>query len=265
MAVILNPHRAFHIAAFVAGIRYRVGFDRKWGFLLTHKMKDKRSEGRMHEVDYNLKLLEAIGIREEKIPPSITIDDEAALYVRDLFKRSGITGDKKKIVIHPGSSNPAKLWPVDNFRDLAKKLATLGNVKIIVAGDESEKELCERIAVTADRSVLNLAGALNIKQLAALYREADLLITNDNGPMHMAAAAGTRVIAIFGRNIPGVSPIRWGPYGEGHIVFHKDPGCSPCYDRKCPYDFKCLRATTPDAVFEATQKELRGRVPKGQA
>lgn len=220
LAVILNPHKMLHLAAFLAGIPHRIGFDRKWGFLLNHKREDCKDEGRMHEVEYNLGLLETIGIKETSAAPFINVLSKASDDIERLFKERGIAPNKKSIIVHPGSSNPAKRWPAENFIELIKRLSADSSLNIIVSGDSSEKTLCDKIvSAAAGSNVYNLAGLLSLGQLAALFKAADLMITNDNGPMHIAAAVGTRVIAIFGRNIPGVGPKRWGPYGKGHIVF----------------------------------------------
>jgi heptosyltransferase-2 len=257
MAVILNPHKALHLAVFLAGICYRVGFDKKRGFLLNYRIKDKRQEGKLHELNYNLGLLETIGIKEKDIPPFINVSTRDSYYIKGLFEQFGIAPSKKIIIIHPGTSNPAKMWPAQYFKELINKLTATGNFNIIVIGDRSEKQLCEKIVSETNNKALNLAGLFTLKQLAALLKEANLFISNDAGPMHMAAALKKRVIAIFGRNIPGVSPTRWGPYGVDHIIFHKDPGCSPCLDRDCPYNFKCLTNITPDEVFNAAIKILQ--------
>ena len=260
LAVILNPHKMLHLSVFLASIPHRIGFDRKWGFLLNHKREDYKDQGKMHEVEYNLGLLETVGIKAKTTSPFIDVKSGASDDIERLFKERGIAPNKKTIIIHPGSSNPAKQWPAENFIDLIRSLTAGGNLNIIVVGDSSERAFCERIVLAAEGSeVYNLAGLFTLEGLPALLKAADLVITNDNGPMHIAAAVGTRVIAIFGRNIPGVGPKRWGPYGAGHIVFHKDPGCSPCYDRDCPHDFKCLRAITPEEVAE----KALGTFPKG--
>lgn len=218
LAVIVNPHKVLHLGCFLAGIKYRIGFDRKWSFLLTHKIEDKKSEGRMHEVEYNLELLKTIGIEKKEIAPSIPVTDESASYIESLLKKFGAD---RVIVIHPGSSNPDKRWPAKNFRELIRKLSADGKVTMVV-GDSSEKVLCHDITSGISDNVHNFCAIFSLKQLTALLKRADMLITNDNGPMHIAAAVGTKVIAIFGRDIPGVGPKRWGPYGKGHIVFHKD-------------------------------------------
>jgi len=251
MAVVLNPHKILHLGIFLAGIRYRVGFNRKWGFLLNCSMDDTRDQGNRHEVNYNLRLLEVIGIRAKDIAPFINTSSRDEYYADGLLQQCSVDPGKNTIILHPGTSNPAKQWPIQNFRELAEKLASDGRFNVIVIGDRSEKKLCEVVVAGTSNKALNLAGLFTLKQLAALLKKADILVTNDNGPMHMAAAVGTKVIAIFGRSIPGVGPKRWGPFGQGHVVFHKDPGCDPCLDRDCKYEFKCLTSITPDHIFQA--------------
>ena len=104
--------------------------------------------------------------------------------------------------------------------------------------------------------MINLSGKLTLKQLAAFFQRCALLISNDSGPVHIAAAVNTPCVVIFGRNIPGVGPKRWGPWGQGHTVLHKDPGCNPCLDRDCPYSFKCLTSITPEEVLTAVEQRL---------
>ena len=125
---------------------------------------------------------------------------------------------------------------------------------VAILGDKKEKDLAESVIFKSGVDAINLSGALTLKQLAAFLKKAVLFIGNDTGPMHMAAALDVPVIAIFGRNQPGVSPSRWRPIGHSNVVFHEDSGCFPCYDTECPYEYKCLRAVTVEAVFEAAQK-----------
>jgi len=257
MAIVLNPHKFLHLGVFLAGIRYRVGFDRKWGFLLTHKIKDTKDEGRQHEVQYNLELLKAIGIDEKYISPILTVAEGDNTLIREIIRQAGIDSGKKTIVVHPGSSNPAKCWPLENFVELIKRITADTDANIILSGDKAEAATCDEIKHAIGNRVFSFAGAFTLRQLMALLGEVDLLITNDNGPMHIAACLGTSVIAIFGRNIKGVSPKRWGPCGEGHVIFYKDPGCSPCLDRDCTYNFKCLRSITPEEVFHVTKEALQ--------
>ncbi|NQT94962.1 MAG: glycosyltransferase family 9 protein [Candidatus Omnitrophica bacterium] len=220
MAIILNPHKLLHLSSFLAGIKCRVGYNRKWPFLLTHKVEDKKREGLMHEVEYNLELLKIIDVYEKNTRPFIPVLSKSVLSVDKLFQERGITGTKRIVAIHPGSSNSDKRWPPEKFREVAKMLAESASVEVVLIGDDSEKPLCEEIG-SGLRGVYNLAGSFTVKELAAFLKRVDLLITNDNGPMHIAAALGTKVVAIFNSDLKGSNPKRWGPYGEGHIVIYR--------------------------------------------
>lgn len=254
LAVVLNPHKYLHLAVFLAGIPVRLGFKRKWPFLLTHKVKDIKDKGLCHEVEYNLGLLEAIDIKEKDIAPSIP----HALELVEYFPRKELEGiGDKLVVIHPGSSNPAKRWPLDYYVDVIKNLARIDNINIILTGDEKEVLLCRQINEKAGCKAFNLAGKLKLTALIALLGKANLLITNDTAPMHIASALGTNVIAIFSRNIAGVGPKRWGPYGKKHKIFHNPCERAECEDTECPYGYKCLNAVTPEEVFKAAKAILQ--------
>jgi len=222
MAIILNPHKILHLGCFLAGIPIRVGFNRKWPFLLTHKVDDKRAAARMHEVEYNLELLRIIDIYSDKLSPLMPVSNKSNVFVDSIFKQKGIKGKNKIVVIHPGSSNAKKQWGIENFKKIAKGLAETGRIDIVIIGDISEKHLSDKITSVISKNVYDLTGLLTIKQLAAFLKRADILITNDNGPMHIAAAVGTRTIAIFNKDATGSNPLRWGPCGDGHTVFYKD-------------------------------------------
>ncbi len=222
MAVILNPHKILHLGCFLAGIPIRVGFSKKWPFLLTHRTDDKRGEATKHEVEYNLELLRIIDIYADKIYPLMEILSKSVSEVKSILNMAGVKEKNKIVVIHPGSSNAKKQWSIKNFAKVAKALAEAGNIDVVVIGDKSEKHLCKYITSDAGKNTYDLAGLFTLKQLAALMQRADMLITNDNGPMHIAAAVSTRVVAIFNKDVSGSNPLRWAPYGDGHTVFYKD-------------------------------------------
>ncbi|UCB57017.1 MAG: glycosyltransferase family 9 protein [Candidatus Omnitrophota bacterium] len=256
LAVIFNPTKRFHILSFFAGIPERLGYDRKWSFLLTHKIEDKKSLGQKHEVEYNLDLVRHIGIDTDEKKISIAIDKEDNRFVENLLSKYAIRDKDLIFAIHPHSSNPAKTWPKENFAYVIDALRSKFAAKVVVIGAAGESSAVnDLISLTKYRPV-NLSGKLTLKQLAAFLKKCALLISNDSGPVHIAAAMERSVIAIFGRNDPGVGPVRWGPWGEGHIILHKHPGCEPCLDRSCPRSFKCLSLTTPEEVLKAVENRL---------
>ena len=262
LAVILNPAKKFHILTYLAGIPRRLGYDRKWGFLLTDKIKDKKFQGQKHEVEYNLDLVRAIGADTEDKRISIKVEKEDSQFVEDLLLKYGVKDKDLVIAIHPHSSNPAKSWPKENFAGVADELYARFLAKVAIIGGAEERSSAIKLISQAKHPLINLTGKLTLKQLTAFFQRCTLLISNDSGPVHIAAAMCTPTVVIFGRNIPGVSPKRWGPWGNGHIVLHKDPGCNPCLDRNCPYNFKCLTSISPEEVLWAAEKQINDNYAK---
>ncbi|MFC1631062.1 glycosyltransferase family 9 protein [Candidatus Omnitrophota bacterium] len=255
LAVILNPSKRFHILTLLAGISLRLGYDRKWGCLLTHKIEDQKFKGAQHEVEYNLDLVRSIGADTQDKSISLKVEKQDREVVSDLLSKQGVTDGEKIVVLHPHSSNPAKCWPRENFVILCDQLQEQG-LKVAIIGGVEQRKAARKLAALAKYPPINLSGKLSLKQLAAFFQRSSLLVSNDSGPVHVAAAAGAPTVVIFGRNLPGVSPRRWGPWGSGHLILHKDPGCNPCLDRDCPYNFKCLTAITPQEVLAAVQTGL---------
>ena len=254
VAVVLNPHKMLHLACFLAGVPHRIGYDRKWGFLLTDKITDERDKGEKHEVEYTMDLLRLLGVTAPAPKVSLHVGVASDDAVDDILYSKGARPGRSLVVVHPGSSNPAKIWPGERYSELIRRIKTEMDVDVAVLGGRSEKDLAEKIIKEAAVDVLSLVAELDLKELGAILKRSDLFIGNDAGPMHMASALHTPVIAIFGRNIPGVSPRRWRPWGEGNVVFHETPGCDPCHDTTCPYDYKCLKSITVDAVFSEVKR-----------
>ena len=221
MAIILNSHKVLNLACFLARIPIRVGYNRKWPFLLTHKAEDRRGKAKQHEVEYNLELLRILDIYETKLAPFMPVLSKSSYYVDGILNQTGVLGKKKIVAIHPGSSNPKKRWAKEKFKQLTQSLINTGLVDVVLIGDRSEKSLCQEIESGLGKSVHNLAGIFTIRKLTAFLKKADVLITNDNGPMHIAASVGTKVVALFNKDVIGSNPTRWAPYGEGHKVFYE--------------------------------------------
>ncbi|MCM8763221.1 MAG: glycosyltransferase family 9 protein [Candidatus Omnitrophica bacterium] len=220
LAVMLNPSKEFNIFTYLAGIPIRVGYDRKWSFLLTHKLKDLKYLGKKHEVEYNLDLVSLIGISTNDKSILINIDKQDEIFVDNLFKKYNISESNNLVVLHPWTSDSVKQWPLENFKVLAKRLIEELFLKVIVIGGEEERG--KSGVFTSDISdIINLTGELTLLQAAALLKKSRLLISNDSGPIHLAASVNTGVIAIFRSDLPEKSARRWGPWGEGHIIIEK--------------------------------------------
>ena len=201
LCVVLNPTKEAHQSIFLAGIPVRVGYDRKWGFLLTHKIKDTKHFGNRHEVDCNLELVGLVGAKTMDKAPKIKVDD-------NLFRE--FTG-QKIVAIHPFTSDSVKQWPLERFVELAGRIKRELGLKVVMVGLASS-------VLDAGDDIVNLINKTSLVELAALLRRCSLLVSLDSGPMHLAAAVGTPVVALFRNDLPGKTAQRWGPWGKGHIV-----------------------------------------------
>ena len=207
-AIIFNPSKEFNFFAFFSGIPVRVGYDRKAGALLTHKIKDLKHFGFKHEIDYNLELVSLIG--------AVTNNRDLSLNLKGC-----ITQDAADIVIHPWTSDPVKQWPIENFVELAKRISKELSRKVTIIGGPEESENGNQYFNGLSQNILNLTGKTSLNELACLLSKAKLLISADSGPVHLAGCVGLPVIALFRSDMPGKGPKRWGPTGKSSLVITK--------------------------------------------
>ena len=248
-ALILHPTNRVHLITFLAGIPQRVGWDKKLGKLLTKRIKHTKQEGKKHELEYTLDLLRgSLSIPIKNTDTYFPIRSKAKAAVEQLLKGKGVGISDKFIVIHPSASCLSKRWPQERFLKVIKLLRERVGFKIIVITSESEREFGEKLV--GDSGVIDLRGSLSIPELGALLKQAALFISNDSGPVHIAASFNTPIISIFGRNDSGLSPLRWRPRGEKSFYFHKDVGCSRCLAHNCIKSFLCLEGITPQEVVD---------------
>ena len=239
---ILNPSLRSYLVPFFAGIPYRVGFKRRPGFLLTHSVPDRRSEGAKHEAEYTLDVVRAFGIEAHR----------ADSYTGMLQHcRNPNPSEKNIIALHAGASCPSKRWPREKFAALGRKIREqYPATSIVIIGGREEKELGEYLTREIGGQTENLTDRLSLKELARFLSGCQLLVSNDSGPVHVASAVGTRTLTIFGRSSPGLGVVRWRALGQGHGVIQKDVGCVVCLAHECTIDFECLKAVSVEEVWE---------------
>ncbi len=261
-AVLLQ--NAFDAAAIamLAGIPQRIGYGRDMrGLLLTKAVPFDARAKRLHHVDYYLNLVEMAGLPATKSLPWIYLQLEERLAARVML------GALKRpvVAINPGATyGSSKRWHPCKFAEVAiRVIGDLQGSVLILGGPEETAiadEICEAVSGSLSHALyserlLNVAGKTDLRQLAALISECNLLVTNDSGPMHIGYAVGTPVIAVFG----STSAEHTGPLGGGHRVVKKELDCSPCFERSCRRgDLKCMDLITPDEVFESVES-LMGR------
>ena len=256
LALILHPTNRVHLIAFFAGIKKRVGFDKKLGFLLTDRIRHGKQEGEKHELEYTLDLIRHLGIEPKDKRPFMPLKPESEKWTDDLFASESLTPQDKLLGIHPAASCPSKIWPAERFAEAADKLADKYDLKVLIFSGAKDIKLAEKVENSMKHRAINLAGRTSVSQLASVLKRCRLFISNDSGPVHIASAVGVPVISIFGRNQKGLSPQRWGPLGLQDKILHKETGCIECLAHNCVKEFTCLKSISVGDVIKAADSIL---------
>ena len=244
-------HRSFSRALIcrLAGIPERVGYlTRKRAFLLTKSIIPPKKDS-LHRIDYYLKIIEGAGLKAEDRYMEFFFSENDRMAAEGFLCRHRVGGKDFLAVLNPGGNWLPKRWPREYWASLADMLIERMGAKVVISGAVADAELAQAIGAGMKHKPVNACGALNIKQLGALAKRADIFVTADSGPMHIAVAVGAkRVIAIFGPTDPAVTA----PFPlKNVILLRKDVGCKiPCYVKDCP-DNRFMRAITPEEVFSA--------------
>jgi heptosyltransferase-2 len=214
-----------------------------------------------HTLDY-LRLVAALGASPAPLAPRITIPLDEARAAADKLGMTAAPENRPWFGLNPGAEyGPAKRWPAERFVEAALELQKQTRCRWVIFGGGGDAELAARIAEALLRagtnpgSVLNLAGRTTLRELVAALKICRLLITNDSGPMHIAAALGTPVVALFGSTSPEMTrpPLST----SVQILRAADVGCSPCFLRECPIDFRCMTRIAPASVVQAALSMVR--------
>jgi ADP-heptose:LPS heptosyltransferase len=181
-----------------------------------------------HEVEINLDVLRSGEMPIISRKTFFNVPSENQIWAKGFLSEVGIDTSKPIVAIHPGSPVPLKRWPAERFAKLADILIER-KTQVLFLGGTNEKRLVEEIQSQMRHNSVNIAGRTNLQQLGAVLQNCHLFIGNDSGPMHIAAAVGTRVIGLFGPS----SPERFGPFGDNCTAIRKKPDCPPCMKEKC--------------------------------
>ncbi len=217
VAIVSNPKKELHVAVWLARIPRRVGYDRKWGRLLTHRLQDRKALGERHEVEYNLELVHTLGVPTTAIQWKLPHFESEQGEVAQLLGQQGIGPSTPLLAVHPWTSNPIKRWPIDRYRAVVQLAAKQLPCAVVLIGGPEERAGASAI-LRDGIPAADLIGRLTLRQLAGLLQRSRLLLSNDSGPVHLAAAVGTPTVVLFGTTDPATGPRRWGPWGAGHAV-----------------------------------------------
>ncbi|MEC4888912.1 MAG: glycosyltransferase family 9 protein [Nitrospira sp.] len=206
----------------------------------------------MHAVDRYLLMVAALGAAVQGRPQfRFRLPSQDYSAVGEVLRRKGVNVDAPWVAMNISARWPTKRWPVESFAAVAAQLSREGVGPIVVIGGPDERREGEQMKRLADCPVIDLIGETTLGILPALLSKASLLITNDSGPMHVAAAVGTPVVSVFGPT----SAVRTGPYGEGHAVLTHEIPCRPCFSRVCrnAVQMECLQRIIPAQVVAAVR------------
>jgi lipopolysaccharide heptosyltransferase II len=218
--------------------------------LLTDWLADPEPErGIRHEVRRQIDLVAPVGCRAEDERLSLRVPEAARARIRLLLDERGIDHERPWIVVHPGASAPSRRYPTEGFAAVARRLAAEDGWQVVFTGLPDERDLVAAIQREMAAPSQAFVGALDLGELAALIEAAPLLLANNTGPAHIAAAVGTPVVDLYALTNPQHTP--WGV--PSRVLSHDVP-CKNCFRSICPMGHhNCLRKVAPDAVVAAVR------------
>jgi lipopolysaccharide heptosyltransferase II len=216
----------------------------------------RRASFHTHAVDWYLSVLPVL-----KVPVSRDfVWLPARPKVAEEVRRKWLGGGERWMVIQPGARWATKCWPIESYAELLGRiLAADKELRCAVLGGNDDVALGERLAVVDPARCLNLTGKTSLPEMVEWIRACELMVTNDTGPMHVAAALGKALVAVFGPT----EPRRTGPYGALGNVLQLELPCTPCFRSRCfrRSEMECLRALSVSTVFGAVQQQLQAKRP----
>lgn len=233
-----------------AALPVRIGFRRDGrSLLLSHPLSPPPPEKLEHQVLLYQRLLAPLGIEATHSPaPHLYLAPEEIAEAQKTLRAHGVVPGEPLVLLNPSAAfGPAKCWPPERYHAL---MAALNQRKIwtLVLGDQQSEPMISQLIEGLGSYTFSLAGKTNLRQLMALLSCASVVVSNDSGPMHLTAALGRPLVALFG----STSPERTGPFTSKATLLRHSTPCGPCYLRTCPLDFRCMIGLSVQRVLEAT-------------
>ena len=222
-----------------------------WGAFFTLSIPETL-QGEKYEREYDIELAELLGAVVNDRSIVMTLRPNHISRVQELLISEGLSPGDMLVGIHPGGM-PSRRWPAERFSRLIDRLYETYHCRVILTGSAGEAGLCTRISGRAHTKVVSVAGKISLYELGALVRRCRLFVSNDTGPMHIAAVLQTPLVALFG---PG-DITRFDPrviFPRAQVVYQRAP-CAPCEKPSCP-DGRCMAAISVEAVYERVRQVL---------
>ncbi|MBI3267511.1 MAG: lipopolysaccharide heptosyltransferase II [Planctomycetes bacterium] len=252
LAVVLPGSFVAALAAWAGGAGRRIGYAQEGrSFLLTEALPKPPEPAKRHRVEFYLNLLAPLGPVPPPTAPRLEAPSDARAELERRLREVGIAAGATCVALNPGATyGSAKQWLPERFVEVGRALSADG-ARVLVLGGPEEAALGARVAAEIPGGT-NFAGRTSLPLLAAALARTAVLVTNDTGPMHVAQAVGTPVVAIFGPTDPVTTP----PFGDRHTIVRRPVECSPCLLRTCPIDHRCMTRIEAGEVLEATRAWL---------
>ncbi len=247
LAIDLQRKFRTEILMYFSGATERVGK----GMLCTVRVSE---QGNKHATEHYFDILHAVGIPAEDQKLELFLAESERRDAVQRLKAAGSVAGKLKVGLFPGAGWKLREWMPERFAAIGDRLVEHFNADVLIFGGQQESELVQKVANLMEMPAIPFAGNLQMRQLAACIEQCDLFLTNDTGPMHIAAGVGTRTVSLFG---PG-NHIRFQPLGVEHQIIRHDVPCSPCkqFTDKCK-DNICMKGIGVDEVWHSISRALQ--------
>ena len=241
----------------------QAGIPERWGYaaslrspLLTRAVR--RPRRRVHQTVYYLELVRGLGVEADETLPCVRVTPSTAARAGALLEEAGVAPDATLVGFAPGAAyGYAKRWPPPRVAAVIARLSRERGVVCVLGGAEADRPAGREIesALPPDVRAVNLIGRTDLRVFAGVLARLRALVSNDSGAMHLAAAVGVPVTAVFGPTDERVTA----PAGSHHDVLRHQVFCRPCMLRECPIDHRCMTGVTAEAVFDAVSRRLEAR------
>ena len=254
LAIAMRTASWSNFVSLLSGARYRLGrYHKHAKGTFTHKWQGNYQKGHIHEVDRNLELMRLICTGEGNRQLVFNVLDDEVSFAKEQLMDWGIRANDFLVCLHPGGSSFDKQWPSENYARLADWLVSEYNAKILIVRGPNEAHLTRNIQKLMTHPSITHAPE-SIRNLAALMKHCNLVICNDSGPMHIAAALNTPMVAIFGPT----DHVAWKPLSGKSTIVRRDMPCWPCSAHKCKIGWECTKKLPVDLVWNEIVRKVGG-------
>ncbi|OGW05814.1 MAG: lipopolysaccharide heptosyltransferase II [Nitrospinae bacterium RIFCSPLOWO2_02_FULL_39_110] len=260
-AILLTNSFESALSVYLGGIKNRIGYnsDMRRIFLTESIPVPSRKYPRVHQADFYLTLIKAISEARSQKPEarsknvSFYIPEDIQNSIDKFWEEKGLSIKSPVIGMNIGAFyGSAKRWLPERFAEVGDTIYEKLRGEVIIFGSQEEKAVENEIRGKMRYNPISMVGKTTMKSLAAMIKRCHLFITNDSGPMHIAAAVGTPIVAIFG----STDPSETSPLCSNYKIVRKPVDCSPCWKRECPTDHKCMKLIEVSDVMDAVKAML---------